>query len=263
MQAERPPRRTPIIAGNWKMNLNVAESLALVRDMRGQLEATSGVERVLCPPFTSLAPLQAELAGSPIKIGAQNVYWEDKGAFTGEISPLMLKPLCEFVIIGHSERRQYFGETDETVNKRILAALRHGLKVIFCVGENLAQNQAGQTEEVVTRQVRGGLANVPSLDSIVVAYEPVWAIGTGLPATGKGAAEVVALIRRTLAASYGPRAAAAVRVQYGGSVNAANIAEFMAEPEIDGALVGGASLKAAEFTAIVAKAAELKGNQSG
>ena len=262
MQTERPPKRVPIIAGNWKMNLDVAESLALVRDMRGRLEAASGVERVLCPPFTSLAPLQAELAGSSIKIGAQNVFWEDKGAFTGEMSPLMLKPLCEYVIVGHSERRQYFGETDATVNKRILAALRHGLKVIFCVGENLDQNQTGQTEVVVTRQVRDGLAGVPGLEGIVVAYEPVWAIGTGLPATGKGAAGVVALIRRTLAGGYGPAAASAVRVQYGGSVNGANVAEFMAEPEIDGALVGGASLKAADFVAIVAKAAELKGSQS-
>ncbi len=262
MPTEQLNKRVPIIAGNWKMNLDVAESLRLVREMRERLEAVTGVEKVLCPPFTSLAPLQAELAGSAVKLGGQNVFWEEKGAYTGEISPLMLKPLCEYVIVGHSERRQYFVETDATVNKRVQAALKHGLKVIMCVGENLEDNRSGRTEEVIARQVRGGLENVPDLSEIVIAYEPVWAIGTGLPATGAGAAAVVSFIRRTLAERYGDNAARNTRVQYGGSVNGGNIAEFMGEPEIDGALVGGASLKAADFTTIVARTAEIKGSQA-
>ena len=251
MQNRNSARRTPIVAGNWKMNTDVAGSLALVRGLRQRLEAARGVERVLCPPFTSLASVKDELAGSEIAVGAQNLFWEDKGAYTGEVSPLMLKPLCDYVIIGHSERRQYFGETDETVNKRIKAALRHGLKAIVCVGENLEQNKAGQTESLITSQVRGGLAGVANLDNLVVAYEPVWAIGTGLAATAEDAARVAGLIRRTLAELYGADAAQAVRIQYGGSVTAANIAEFMREPDIDGALVGGASLKADDFAAIV------------
>jgi triosephosphate isomerase (TIM) len=261
MPTEETNKRVPIIAGNWKMNMDVAGSLQLVRDLREKLEAVPGVEQVLCPPFTSLAAVEAELAGSSIKVGAQNVFWEDKGAYTGEISPLMLKPLCEYVIVGHSERRQYFGETDATVNKRVQAALKHGLKVIMCVGENLEENRAGRTEEIIGSQVRGGLENVPDLSQLVIAYEPVWAIGTGLPATGAGAAAVVAFIRRVLAERFGESAAQATRVQYGGSVNAGNIAEFMGEVEIDGALVGGASLKAADFAAIVTRTAEVKGSR--
>ncbi|MHB1131953.1 MAG: triose-phosphate isomerase [Chloroflexota bacterium] len=259
MQSDNSVRRTPIVAGNWKMNTDVAGALALVRGLRTRLEAATRVEKVLCPPFISLAPVKEELASSTIKVGAQNLFWEDKGAYTGEISPLMLKSLCEYVIVGHSERRQYFGETDETVNKRIHTALRHGLKVIFCVGENLEQNRAGQAETLITGQVRAGLANVASLTDLVVAYEPVWAIGTGLAATAEDAARVAGFIRRTLAELYGAQAAQATRIQYGGSVTPANIADFMREPDVDGALVGGASLKADDFAAIVEGADRVRG----
>jgi triosephosphate isomerase len=199
------------------------------------------------------------LAGSTIKVGAQNVFWEEKGAFTGEVSPPMLSDFCEYVIVGHSERRKYFGETDETVNRRLKAALAQGLRPIFCIGETAEEREAGRTEEVLLRQVRGGLAGIEIGPGFVVAYEPVWAIGTGVPATGEMANETIGLIRRELASLYGGELAQAARIQYGGSVDGANIAEFMAEPEIDGALVGGASLKADVFTAIVSEAARLKG----
>lgn len=253
--------RLPIIAGNWKMNTTVREAVALVQEMRAELEAITGVERVLCPPFVSLASLADLLAGSTIALGAQNVFWGDKGAYTGEISPPMLAPLCQYVIIGHSERRKYFHETNEIVNRKSKAALQQGLKAIVCVGEDLAQNEAGRTVEIVSRQTRECLADLPDLLNVVLAYEPIWAIGTGRPATGSGANEVVGVIRDTVAEGFGRGAADAIRIQYGGSVTAANIAEFMAEPEIDGALVGGASLKAAEFVAIVrgAYAAKVRG----
>jgi triosephosphate isomerase len=243
--------RVPIIAGNWKMNTTVAEALALVREMRPELEAIAGVESVVCPPFVSLAPVADLLSGSSLAVGAQNVFWEEKGAYTGEISPVMLAPLCQYVIIGHSERRKYFHETDEIVNRKAKAALQHGLKTIICVGEDLDQNEAGRTAEVVSRQIQEGLRDLPGLANVVVAYEPIWAIGTGRPATGSGANGVIGLIRDVLAGMFGRPAADAVRIQYGGSVTAANIAEFMGQPEVDGALVGGASLKAAEFVAIV------------
>jgi triosephosphate isomerase len=240
------------------MNLTVEQSTALVRSMQSELEAIDGVERVICPVFTALAPVSDLLHGSPLKLGAQNAFWEEKGAFTGEVSPAMLAPICQYVILGHSERRQFFGETDAIVNRKVRAVLAHDLSAIFCVGENLAENEAGRTEEVVTRQVRGGLVDVPALDRIVVAYEPVWAIGTGRAATVEGAAEVIGLIRATLADLYGEEAAAGVRIQYGGSVNAKNVRELMADEEIDGALVGGASLNAADFVSIVRQTAEAK-----
>lgn len=248
--------RLPIIAGNWKMHTTVEEAVALVREMRQELlNATSQVEIVLCPPFVSVAAVAAEVRGTPIKLGAQNMHHEDRGAYTGEVSPAMLAPLCDYVILGHSERRQYFGETDQGVSKKIPAALRHGLKPILCVGENLAQNEAGRTLEVVTRQVQEALRAVPSLGGLVIAYEPVWAIGTGRPATGEGANGVIGFIRQLLGQLYGPEAAQMTRLQYGGSVTAANAAEFLVQPEIDGALVGGASLKVNEFIAIVNQAA--------
>ncbi len=262
MPEAKPVPRTAIVAGNWKMNLNVAESLELVHAMRDQLQETAGVERVLCPPFVSLVPVKEALRGTSIKLGAQNAFWKESGAYTGEVSPTMLASLCDYVILGHSERRQFFGETDEIVNRKIEAALRVGLGVIFCVGENLAENEAGRTEEVVSRQVRRGLAGIPSLASVVVAYEPIWAIGTGRAARGADAALVIDLIRRTVRDLYGAAAAEAVRIQYGGSVNRANIAEFIREPGIDGALVGGASLKAEEFVAIVRQTAEAKADSS-
>ncbi len=251
--------RTPIIAGNWKMNTSVDEAIALVQQMKDNLDKIKGVERVLCPPFVSLVPVKNLIAGTSIRLGAQNMYYQDKGAFTGEVSPLMLAPLCQYVILGHSERRQYFGETDEIVNKKIQAAQKHGLWPIVCVGENLEQNEAGKTEEVVTGQIRRGFEGIPSIDNVVVAYEPIWAIGTGKAATADGANKVIGMIRSTIAEQYGADAASKLRIQYGGSVTAANITEFMSQPEIDGGLVGGASLKADEFVAIVSKTAETKG----
>jgi len=251
--------RTPIIAGNWKMNTTVEEAVKLVEAMVPSLADITGVEKVVCPPFVSLVPVKRVLEGTGLELGAQNMHFRDQGAFTGEVSPLMLAPLCQYVILGHSERRQYFGETDQIVNQKVLAALQHQLKPIVCVGENLEQNEKGLTEEVVARQIRGAFADVPSLEGVVVAYEPIWAIGTGRPATGEGANAVIGLIRRELGALFGVEAAAVTRIQYGGSVTAANIAEFIAQPEIDGALVGGASLKAQEFVAIVETTARLKG----
>lgn len=249
--------RVPIVAGNWKMNTAVEEAVMLVRELVPSIAAIAGVEKVVCPPFVSLTSV-APLLGTEVALGAQNVFYEDKGAYTGEISPTMLAPLCRYVIIGHSERRQYFGETDEIVNRKVHAAMRHGLRPIVCVGENFQQNEAGETEAVVTSQVRRSLANVADARSLVVAYEPVWAIGTGRPATGVGANAVIGLIRQTLSELFGPEVAAAIRIQYGGSVTAANAAEFFGQPEIDGALVGGASLRASEFAAIVAAAARAR-----
>jgi len=253
--------RVPIIAGNWKMNKNVAEAVELVRALRESTAAVEKVEMVVCPPFVSLTAVKEALAGSKIGLGAQNVYWEEKGAFTGEISPLMLQGLVTYVIIGHSERRQYFGETDTTVNKRVRAALVHGLLPILCVGETLAQREAGETAAVVSTQVTNGLAGLSAVEvkSIVVAYEPVWAIGTGRASTGEDANTVVAQnIRVPLSTMFGDEVAQDVRVQYGGSVTAANAAEFMGMPEIDGALVGGASLKVADFSGIITATAQVK-----
>ncbi len=253
--------RTPIIAGNWKMNKNVAEAVDLVRALRESTAAVEKVEMVVCPPFVALTAVKEALAGSKIGLGAQNVYWEEKGAFTGEISPLMLKGLVSYVIIGHSERRQYFGETDATVNKRVKAALAHGLMPIMCVGETLAQREAGETAAVVTTQVMNGLAGLTAeeVKAIVIAYEPVWAIGTGRASTGEDANAVVAQnIRAPLSKLFGEKIAQGIRVQYGGSVTPANIEEFMGAPEIDGALVGGASLKVADFTTIITGTAQIK-----
>ena len=253
--------RIPIIAGNWKMNTNVDEAIRLVESMLDGLEAVPGVERVLCPPFVSLTYVSDLMVETSIGLGAQNMYPAEKGAFTGEISPHMLKGLCQYVILGHSERRQYFGETDEFVNRKVHAALAHGLTPIICLGETLEQNEAGQTDEVVTRQTRGVLADLSGaqVTQTVIAYEPIWAIGTGRPATGEGANRVIGLIRDVVAGLVGQAVAQAVRIQYGGSVNAGNAAEFMGQPQIDGALVGGASLKADQFVSIVRTTATLKG----
>jgi triosephosphate isomerase len=251
--------RTPIIAGNWKMNTSVEAAAALVKEMRDRLNQVEGVEKVLCPPFVSLAALRELIKDTSIKLGAQNMHFEEKGAFTGEISPLMLANLCDYVILGHSERRQHFGETDELVNKKVQAALKARLKPILCVGERLEENEAGRTEEVVTRQVKAALAEIGSIEGLVIAYEPIWAIGTGKAATGEQANATIGLIRHIVTQLYGGQIAQAMRLQYGGSVTAANIAEFISQPEIDGALVGGASLKATEFLTIVRQAADIKG----
>jgi len=238
--------RRPILAGNWKMNMTIAEATDFVRSIRRGLNDIKTVDRVLCPPFTALAAVKDLLAATGIGLGAQNMHWEEDGAYTGEIAPAMLKELCQYVILGHSERRALFGETDEGVNRKIKAALAHGLLPIVCVGETESEYDAGLTEQVVSGQVRGCLAGLTAgqVAGLVVAYEPVWAIGTGKAATPAGAGAVIGLtIRGTIAGLYGEATAQAVRVQYGGSVKPSNVAEFMAHPDIDGALVGGASLK--------------------
>lgn len=254
--------RKPFVAGNWKMYKTVAEARHLVAEMVPGLQAVSTVEKVLCPPFTALLAVAALLEGSEIGLGAQNVHWELAGAFTGEISPLMVAEFCRYVIIGHSERRTYFGESDEIVNRKVQAALSQGLIPILCVGETLQERESGQTNAVVARQLRRALNGVEQAvaqsgaNALVIAYEPVWAIGTGRPSTPEGAARVVAeVIRPTLAEQFGEVVAQGMRVLYGGSVTAANASQFFAEAEIDGALVGGASLKAEEFVAIVRAAA--------
>jgi triosephosphate isomerase (TIM) len=251
--------RRPVVAANWKMNKTVPEALDLTRELIAQIQLYTSVERVVCPAFVSLSTVAPLLAAAGVGLGAQNMYWENSGAFTGEVSPMMLANLCQYVIIGHSERRQYFGETDETVNKKTRAALAHGLTPIICVGEVLAENEAGRTAEVVVRQTRAAYAGLSLADALktIMAYEPVWAIGTGKAATPAGANAVIGLhIRGALAELYSASAADSIRVQYGGSVTAANAADLMAQPDIDGALVGGASLKPADFGAIVAAAAK-------
>jgi triosephosphate isomerase len=247
-----------MIAGNWKMNTTLAEATALVREMKEGLERIAGVEKVLCPPFLSLSLVNELLQGSSIKVGAQNMYFEEQGAYTGEISPLMLCGICQYVILGHSERRQYFGESDEVVNRKVKAALAAGLTPILCVGERLEDKEAERTEEVVTRQVTGALQGIESLNGMVIAYEPIWAIGTGRAATGKGANATISIIRETVSQLYSEEIAQGIRILYGGSVAAANIAEFIGQHEIDGALVGGASLKAKEFLTIVEQTAAIK-----
>ena len=247
--------RKPIVAGNWKMNNTVVESLALVDAMLPRLERFSSVERVVCPPFTSLPAISARLRESEVRVGAQNLYPELKGAFTGEISPTMLEALVSYVIVGHSERRQYFGEDDALVNRKVRAALETGLVPIVCVGETLAQNERGETEAVVSRQVRGALDGVDHLSAVVIAYEPIWAIGTGRAATPEGANATIGVIRRTVSEIGGAAIADGLQVQYGGSVTPENFGAFIAQPEIDGALVGGASLRADQFLEIVRLAA--------
>lgn len=248
--------RRPIIAGNWKMSKTGPEGAALAVGVAKAIGDIAGrrADVVLCPPFTALQAVAGALAGSAVKLGAQNVHWEKEGPYTGEVSPAMLRAIgCAYAIVGHSERRQYFGETDEGVNKRTRAAVGFGLTPIVCVGERLEERKAGRTGEVVTRQVRAALAGLTpeEVRQLVMAYEPVWAIGTGVAATAGDAQEVAGLIRKLLAETAGGDAAAQVRIQYGGSVKPENIADFMALPDVDGALVGGASLKADSFAAIV------------
>jgi triosephosphate isomerase (TIM) len=245
--------RRPFIAGNWKMNKTVGEATALVKELQG---LASGVraEIAVAPPFTALAAVAKAVDGTNISLAAQNCHWEAQGAFTGEVSAGMLKEVgCRYVIIGHSERRQLFGETDDTVNKRLVAVLRAGMRPIMCVGETLAEREAGRTLEIVARQVKGGLAGFSASDvsAFVLAYEPVWAIGTGRNATSAQAQEVHAHIRELLTAQFGREVAEGIRIQYGGSVKPDNAAELLGKPDVDGALVGGASLKAGDFAAIV------------
>lgn len=250
--------RKPLIAGNWKMNANLSEATSLVQTMLPELDRIAGVEKVLCPPFISLVAVRELIKGTSVELGAQNMFSEDKGAYTGEVSPLMLIDLCEFVILGHSERRQYFAETDEIVNKKVKKALDFGLTPILCVGERLEDNEAGRTEKIIKGQVQAALAGVNSTSHLVIAYEPIWAIGTGRAANGKQANATISLVRNTVASLWDSKSAQAIRILYGGSVTGENIAEFIAEPEIDGALVGGASLKTNEFVSIVSQTASLK-----
>jgi triosephosphate isomerase len=249
--------RVPLIAGNWKMNTTVSQAASLARTMLVELDKISGVEKALCPPFISLAAIKEIIKGTSIKLGAQNMYFKDKGAYTGEISPLMLADLCDFVIIGHSERRQYLAETDDLINKKVQVALESGPTPILCVGESLTENEANKTEAIITRQVTEDLKGINPHSSLVIAYEPVWAIGTGKAATGKQANVTITLIRSILSSLWDKKTAAAIRILYGGSVTGANINEFIIEPEIDGALVGGASLKADDFVSIVAQTSRI------
>ncbi|MBR2427659.1 MAG: triose-phosphate isomerase [Lentisphaeria bacterium] len=250
--------RKVFIAGNWKMNKTAAEAKALCEALKESLAPLAGkVEVAVCPTFTSLATAVEVLKGSNVKVGAQNIHWAENGAFTGEISGAMLKEIgVEYVIIGHSERRQYFGETDETVNKRMQAALANGLKPILCIGETLEEREGNKTEAVLEQQIKGAFADICEckMDQITIAYEPVWAIGTGKTATPEMAEETHAFIRKTIAALYNQEIADAMVIQYGGSMKPENAQALVAQADIDGGLIGGAALKADSFTALVTNA---------
>ena len=263
----KTPVRTVIIAGNWKMNYGPRRAAAftgeILPDLVPLIEASSHIISIICPPAISLVAVQhamSEQYHQRIELGAQNMYFEEKGAFTGELAPSMVRELCTSVILGHSERRAYFGESDELVNKKTLAALHHRLRPIVCIGESLDQYDAGQTREVIQRQSKSSLAHLPAehVKEVVIAYEPIWAIGTGKAATAEGAGEVIHYIRQLFGEMYGDEVAQAVRILYGGSVTSDNISEFMAHPDIDGALVGGASIKP-DFVEIVRKTIETVG----
>ncbi|MGI6604706.1 MAG: triose-phosphate isomerase [Firmicutes bacterium] len=246
--------RIPIVAGNWKMNKTVGEAVALAKELTERLPADPGAEVVVCPPFTALYSVGQILVGTTVLLGAQNLFWEEHGAFTGEVSPLMLQDLgVRYVIVGHSERRTILRETDEDVARKLMAAFKARLSPILCVGESLSEREAGQEEAVVARQLTAALAplSAAAVAQLVIAYEPIWAIGTGHSAAPQDAATMAAVIRSEVAARFGNAVAEKVRVQYGGSVNAQNAASFLHQDGIDGALVGGASLKAVDFAAIV------------
>ncbi|MCL4266225.1 MAG: triose-phosphate isomerase [Anaerolineae bacterium] len=250
--------RTPIIAGNWKMNKTAEQAVTFVREIRHALQNIKGIDRVVCPPFLAIPAVYEALQATDIGVGAQNMYFAEKGAYTGEIAPDMLTPFCQYVILGHSERRALFGETDEGVNKKVHAALTHGLTPIICVGESLEQNEGGKTHVFVSGQVKAALAGLTAvqISTCVIAYEPIWAIGTGKSASAAEAGSIIGLsVRGALAELFGEAAAQQVRIQYGGSVTTDNITDYMAHPDIDGALVGGASLKA-DFVDLVRNAAK-------
>ncbi len=241
-----------LIAGNWKMHKTIPEALNLIRELKELVKDVNDRDILVCPPFTALYPVSKELKDSNIDLGGQNMYFEEQGAFTGEVSPLMLKDAgCSYVILGHSERRHIFGETDELVNKKVLSAVNHGLIPILCVGELLEERENGKTQEVVEKQVREGLKGIDGDDEFVIAYEPVWAIGTGKTATPELAEEVHLFIRQVLSDMFGSEKANSVRILYGGSVKPENAAGLLNMENIDGALVGGASLKAESFAKIV------------
>ena len=251
--------RKPMMAGNWKMNKTPADAPNLAQAIVDAVGTESKVDCVLCPPYVALAAVKHVLQGSNVALGAQNLHWEASGAYTGEISAPMLQGLVEYVIIGHSERRQYFAETDHTVNKKIQAALAHNLIPILCVGETLAQNRAGETRMVVSNQVEAALEGLSAeqVQSLVIAYEPIWAIGTGLAATAQEAGDTCGVVRVVVAQLYGRPVADNTRILYGGSTNEKNIGEIMAQPDIDGALIGGAALKVESYSAMVRTTSEL------
>lgn len=245
--------RKPIIAGNWKMNKTISESIDFVNQIK-DLGDNTDVEVLVCVPFVALERVKNELKESNVKVGSQNIHWEESGAYTGEISPLMLKEIgVDYAVIGHSERRQYFNETDETVNKRVKAALKHDIKSIICVGETLEEREENKAEEKVRTQVINALKDIDEseMKNIVFAYEPIWAIGTGRTASSKDANEMISFIRNIIEGKYNEKIAEKIRIQYGGSVKPANVREIMNQPDIDGALVGGASLKKDDFTDLV------------
>ncbi|MDR2772844.1 MAG: triose-phosphate isomerase [Elusimicrobiota bacterium] len=245
--------RKPIMAGNWKMNKTISEAVDFCKTLKKSVEGVSDVEILICPAFTALAAAYNEVKGSNINVGAQNLFWESKGAFTGEVSPLMIKDSgCSYVLVGHSERRQFFGETDSSVNKKTKAAFAAGLIPVVCIGETLAQRENNETLKVIETQIKGGLANLTpqEADTVVIAYEPVWAIGTGKTATPEQAQGVHAFARKIYAQIY-QDAADKVRILYGGSVKPDNVSALMQKPDIDGGLVGGASLEADSFAKLV------------
>ena len=245
--------RIPVIAGNWKMNKNIVESVSLVKELKDFVREIKGVDIVVCPPFTSLWVVKEIVNGTNIHLGAQNIYWETKGAFTGEISPLMLKDVgCEYVILGHSERRQYFKETSKEVAKKTEAALSVNLIPIVCVGENLKERESGKTKAVIEQEIKALFSKIDStlVGRIIVAYEPIWAIGTGRSSSSQDANIIIKFIRELFSSEYGSKIAERIRILYGGSANPKNISEFMNESDIDGALVGGASLYALSFSQI-------------
>lgn len=253
--------RTPIIAGNWKMHKTIAESVAFVKELAPLIAEYKGVERVVAPTFVAISNVAEALRGTDIKVSAQNTHWETHGAYTSQIAPTMLKGLVEYCIIGHSECRQYLGETDDMINKKAKALLTHGIKPIIAVGESLAQNEAGETEAFVGGQVRAALDGISQADmaNIVIAYEPIWAIGTGKNADAQTANRICGMIRATITELYGDDVAQSTRIQYGGSVKPNNMLDYMSQEHIDGGLVGGASLQVADFVALIQASAQAKG----
>ena len=251
--------RRPMMAGNWKMNKTPGEAVHLAHAIAEAVATTANVDCVVCPPFVALSAVGVALQGTTVALGAQNIHWADNGAYTGEISASMLKDLATYVIIGHSERRQFFAETDEGVNKKLHAALAHGLTPILCVGESLAQNQGGETQAIVSMQVEAALQGLSAEQGalLIIAYEPIWAIGTGLAATAEQAGSICGLVRQVVAALYTQTVADTVRILYGGSTNDKNIGEIMQQPNIDGALIGGAALKAESYGSMVQTTSQL------
>jgi triosephosphate isomerase len=250
--------RTPVAAANWKCHTRLESALALARDLREAIDGVEGVEKVVCPPFVYLAAVGEALRNSSLRLGSQDVHWEDDVAATGEVGPQMIAELAQYAIIGHSERRHQFGETDDMVNRKVKAALDAGLQPIVCVGETLEEREGGSTEKVLARQMREGLVGAPAPDGFIIAYEPVWAIGTGRAATPAIADGAIAIIRREMAWLFGGGKSESARILYGGSVTAENVAEFVSREGIDGALVGGASLKVDAFAGITREIARAK-----